>query len=108
MSDLTTEYLAPALRQYRHNADNSPQLSPPKEGFGFGYDKRETIRLVAQLQSQVSELEIVIRGDGSAWHSLCRAFTLQPPLAPAATPNRYTYREFPDCLNGYNAAAMTR
>lgn len=44
--------LTKALRQYRHNDDNSPDRFSPEQGFVFAYDKAEVDRLVASLAAE--------------------------------------------------------
>ena len=51
MKDVNTE-LTEALRQYRHNDDNSPEVLNPEKGFVFAYDKEEVERLVAFLEAE--------------------------------------------------------
>ena len=41
--------LLAARRQYRHNNDNSPQLSPPARGFVYGYDGQMVDRLMDDI-----------------------------------------------------------
>jgi len=55
MSD-TPEILWPAIRQYRHNTDNSPDLYHPKDGFACGFDYDETIAIVEKLQAENAAL----------------------------------------------------
>lgn len=38
-----------ALRQYRHNSDNSPDLFNPRDGFVCAYDKDEVDKIIAEL-----------------------------------------------------------
>lgn len=38
-----------ALRQFRHNSDNSPDVFNPKEGFVAAYDKDEIDKIIAEL-----------------------------------------------------------
>mgnify|MGYP006315846765 CR=1 FL=1 len=50
----TPEILWPALRQYRHNSDNSPSLLDPEEGFVAAFDYDNTLAIVATLQSDLA------------------------------------------------------
>ena len=42
-----------ATRQFRHNNDNSPSLTSPKEGFVFAYDMEVVNKYVAELEAQL-------------------------------------------------------
>lgn len=53
----TPEILWPAMRQYRHNTDNSPYYFKPKEGFVAAFDYDEVVKVVTGLQTRVAELE---------------------------------------------------
>lgn len=48
----TPESLWPAIRQYRHNNDNSPSLFDPREGFVMAFAEEETIELVTMLEAE--------------------------------------------------------
>ena len=48
----TPEILWRALRQYRHNTDNSPSLESPEHGFVCGFDYDEVITVVEALQAE--------------------------------------------------------
>ena len=52
----TPELLWPALRQYRHNTDNSPNINHPENGFVTGFDYDETVVVVKRLEQQLAEL----------------------------------------------------
>ena len=52
----TPELLWPALRQYRHNTDNSPNINHPENGFVTGFDYDETVVVVKRLEQQLTEL----------------------------------------------------
>lgn len=53
----TPEILWPALRQYRHNNDNSPSLSYPDAGFVSAFDYDETVKVVTAMQEEIADLE---------------------------------------------------
>ena len=55
----TPEILWPALRQYRHNTDNSPDLFNPKDGFVCAFDYDETLKVVTALQSRAEALDAI-------------------------------------------------
>ena len=57
----TPELLWPALRQYRHNTDNSPNINHPENGFVTGFDYDETVVVVKRLEQQLAELREVTR-----------------------------------------------
>lgn len=62
----TPELLWPALRQYRHNTDNSPNINHPENGFVTGFDYDETVVVVKRLEQQLAalrELLSLIRDD---------------------------------------------
>lgn len=50
---MTNELLQPAIRQYRHNNEDS---------FVFGYDQKETDRVVAKLLAEVEQWKQVAEG----------------------------------------------
>lgn len=52
----TPELLWPALRQYRHNTDNSPNINHPENGFVTGFDYDETVVVVKRLERQLADL----------------------------------------------------
>ena len=52
----TPEILWPALRQYRHNNDNSPSITNPKGGFVVGLDHDETCSIFEGVLTENSEL----------------------------------------------------
>ena len=52
----TPELLWPALRQYRHNTDNSPNINHPENGFVTGFDYDETVVVVKRLERQLAEI----------------------------------------------------
>ena len=58
----TPELLWPALRQYRHNTDNSPNINHPENGFVTGFDYDETVVVVKRLEQQLAELRAEIAG----------------------------------------------
>lgn len=45
--------LTGAVRQFRHNSDNSPDTHNPREGFVFGYDREEVDELVGDLLGEL-------------------------------------------------------
>ena len=47
--------LTGALRQYRHNSDDSPG-SVPREGFVVGYDKAEIDSMAAEARQIITDL----------------------------------------------------
>jgi len=53
----TPEILWPALRQYRHNSDNSPSLIDPEQGFVCAFDYDETLKVVATLLTRAEKAE---------------------------------------------------
>lgn len=53
----TPEILWPALRQYRHNNDNSPSLSHPEGGFVAAFDYDETLKVVTAMQEEIAALK---------------------------------------------------
>lgn len=57
----TPELLWPALRQYRHNTDNSPNINHPENGFVTGFDYDETVVVVKRLEQQLAELREAVR-----------------------------------------------
>lgn len=44
--------LVSALRQYRHNNDNSPDMFNPEQGFTFGYDVVEVDKIINEMLGQ--------------------------------------------------------
>lgn len=73
-----------AIRQYRHNYDNSESLFHPKEGFVFAYDIEITKKIVddleatiqsqseqiAELCSLISDADLFIRKAANTHHDL--------------------------------------
>ena len=57
----TPELLWPALRQYRHNTDNSPNINHPENGFVTGFDYDETVVVVKRLEQQLAELREAVQ-----------------------------------------------
>lgn len=53
----TPEILCPAVRQYRHNNDNSGSLFDSEKGFVMAFEAGATIRIVCQLQEENARLE---------------------------------------------------
>lgn len=45
--------LVGALRQFRHNTDNSGSLANPEQGFVTAYDKREVDTLVSDMEANL-------------------------------------------------------
>ena len=67
----TPEILWPALRQYRHNTDNSPSLVSPEHGFVCGFDYDEVITVVEALQAENKALrELAERTCGDGCHCM--------------------------------------
>ena len=54
----TPEILIPALRQYRHNTDNSVGLLSPEQGFVSGFDYELTCDVVEKLLLQSEMLRV--------------------------------------------------
>jgi len=52
----TPKILWPALRQYRHNNDNSPSLTDPEQGFVAAFDYDEVIKIVEQQAEEIAAL----------------------------------------------------
>lgn len=59
-------------RQYRHNSDNSPSISHPKDGFVIAYDEKETDLIVAYLQSTISQLQEANKELVEALETFCK------------------------------------
>ena len=57
MSDETRNKLISALRQFRHNNDNTGSITRPEQGFVFAYDRDETEGLVASLEKKLEQAE---------------------------------------------------
>lgn len=57
MSDETRNKLISALRQFRHNNDNTGPIASPEQGFVFAYDRDETEGLVASLEKKLEQAE---------------------------------------------------
>jgi hypothetical protein len=57
MSDETRNKLISALRQFRHNNDNTGSIARPEQGFVFAYDRDETEGLVASLEKKLEQAE---------------------------------------------------
>lgn len=58
--DYIQQQLTQALRQYRHNSDNSPSLCDPDQGFVFAYDKENIDRMVTNVYPHVEEVHDLI------------------------------------------------
>ena len=52
----TPEILWPALRQYRHNTDNSPDYLNPALGFVNAFDYEEVVKVVTAMQEEIAAL----------------------------------------------------
>ena len=52
----TPERLIHALRQYRHNTDNSGSLTEPEKGFVIAFDYEETCAAFAELEAENKRL----------------------------------------------------
>jgi uncharacterized coiled-coil protein SlyX len=57
VSDETRNKLISALRQFRHNNDNTGPIASPEQGFVFAYDRDETEGLVASLEKKLEQAE---------------------------------------------------
>ena len=55
--DRIDEELTSALRQFRHNIDNSKSFFNPKMGFVVAYDKAQIDHLIGGLKARIAELE---------------------------------------------------
>ena len=55
--DRIDEELTSALRQFRHNTDNSKSFFSPKMGFVVAYDKARIDHLIGGLKVRIAELE---------------------------------------------------
>ena len=53
----TPEILIIALRQYRHNTDNSSSIDRPKKGFVIAFDYDETCKIVKQFENLIKHAE---------------------------------------------------
>lgn len=53
---MANDFKQRAIRQFRHNTDNSLSVSSPAEGFVFAYDQKETDREIARLEAREREL----------------------------------------------------
>ena len=51
------EELTSALRQFRHNTDNSKSFFSPEMGFVVAYDKALIDHLIGSLKARIAELE---------------------------------------------------
>ena len=56
--------LTGAVRQFRHNSDNSPDAHNPREGFVFGYDRGEVYELIGDLLSELEAARAQQSGEG--------------------------------------------
>ena len=56
--------LTGAVRQFRHNSDNSPDTHNPREGFVFGYDRGEVDELVGDLLGELEAARAQQSGEG--------------------------------------------
>lgn len=59
--------LTGAVRQFRHNSDNSPDTHNPREGFVFGYDRGEVDKLVGDLLGQLEAARAQQGEEPVAW-----------------------------------------
>ena len=55
--DRIDEELTSALRQFRHNTDNSKSFFSPEMGFVVAYDKARIDHLIDGLKVRIAELE---------------------------------------------------
>ena len=55
--DRIDEELTSALRQFRHNIDNSRSFFSPEMGFVIAYDKAQIDHLIGGLKARIAELE---------------------------------------------------
>ena len=53
---ITPEILWPALRQYRHNIDNSPDIYNPAQGFVAAFDHDLVVTLVRDYEARIKNL----------------------------------------------------
>lgn len=49
VSNIQTELNNRAIRQYRHNDDNSPDILNPEQGFVIAYDEKETKKVMGEF-----------------------------------------------------------
>lgn len=55
-----------ALRQYRHNNDNSASLFEPKEGFAYGYCKETVDRMLAlKPANALTKRDLIKQAEGA-------------------------------------------
>ena len=76
--------LTGAVRQFRHNSDNSPDTHNPREGFVFGYDREEVDELIGDLLSELEAARAQQSGEGrEAVAYVCHSCGNEaPPPAP--------------------------
>lgn len=63
-----------AIRQYRHNYDNSESLFHPKEGFVFAYDIEITKKIVDDLEATIQSQSEQITELTVGFENLLRAY----------------------------------
>ena len=80
----TPELLWPALRQYRHNTDNSPNINHPENCFVTGFDYDETVVVIKRLEQQLAELREAASAEVARQHHQYAILRQELPPTTAA------------------------